>query len=315
MKKDFEYFYKNLKKNKLEEIWNDIQQNKRKKFFIILGICIVLDFLILAIVPTVLDTYDLDNESILTIVLLMILSCDVFVAITFVAFRNINKNVEYRKSYKEDIVKEMITSFFDSVAYMPEKGMIESEYIKVNPSEPYNDYSSDDYTEGLIDEKYPIKFADIRTSWKGSDDNFMSDGRPVFEGIFAKIDLDFYINIVLTLKCSLYPIKRLHTDDDEFNFYYQIECCDKSKSLQYLTHDVMEKLINLRKRVPREYEIMIAKDSIYIKLNASNAFEAVIINQGSINKRVAKYHFMTLQYLYDISKEIIKITEEQSRYL
>ena len=85
---------------------------------------------------------------------------------------------------------KLISNFYDNPEYFPQKPMPEYIYEKLQ-YEHYDNYKSEDYFEGYIDDKYSIQMAEVLTEeidkYKDSEGETHTRIITKFHGLFAKV--------------------------------------------------------------------------------------------------------------------------------
>lgn len=109
----------------------------------------------------------------------------------------------YKKTFKENIIKKILCNFYDNLEYFPEKQI--SERIYDEPGyEDYNNYYSDDYMEAVLDNKYSIQMAEVETEkeeiYEDGNGNKQTRTINLFHGIFVKVDMEKSINSNLNIQ-------------------------------------------------------------------------------------------------------------------
>ena len=168
MKKDFETFYNEIDKEKINEVWNNsrkaIHEKNKKAVIIILIVNIVIIFAYIKFVPSVFNFKHFEFSIITYMYIIVpILIIDLFISIIIGAF-NTKEYSTYNSVYKEKIIESLLNNFFDEVNYMPNSEMPESIYMEAKYNEYYEEYISDDYMKAVINNKTQIEMAEIETT-------------------------------------------------------------------------------------------------------------------------------------------------------
>ncbi len=112
----------------------------------------------------------------------------------------------YKKLFKESIIRKIISNFYDYLEYFPNKQMPERIYDEPRYNEYYNRYYSDDYLEAKIDNKYDIGMAEVKTveeeTHTDSDGDTYTTTTIKFHGLFAKIVTDKSIDCELKINTN-----------------------------------------------------------------------------------------------------------------
>lgn len=313
VKSDFETFYNNINHAKIEEEWGKIKiqhKNKRQKAIITI---LVLDIIVISFLYVFFRNMISEMFSIrYSFSLLMVLAFDVFVYAVITS----DSYVKYNKLYKEEIVEDLLKNFFDEVDYIPNKEMPENIYNECKQYERYDNYYSDDYMEGTIDNKYSIKMADVKTeeerTERNSNGKLESETYTLFSGLFATIYMKKSIKGELVIKENNTILKkeRLEMDSEEFEKLFDVSASDKIKGMQLLTHDIMDLLITFRKQWNIPYDIVINNNIMYIRLHTGDMFESRYSNKKVIKEEITRKYYNTVDFIYSLTKEMIENVEQ-----
>lgn len=132
-----------------------------------------------------------------------------FIVIDFIIYIFIDiifnkKQKQYKQLFKEVIIKELISNFYDDLRYLPMERMPNETYNEAKYDEYYNRYKSEDYIEAKIDNKYQLNMAEIKTQkvdrYRDANGNTHTTTTTIFHGIFSKIVIDKSINSELKIK-------------------------------------------------------------------------------------------------------------------
>ena len=73
----------------------------------------------------------------------------------------------------------------------------------------------------------------------------------------------------------------------------------------------MEELVNFRKLVDIQFDIVIKNNYIYIRMdNRGPLFEMNSLKKGAFEEKMLKKYYDILNFTYILSKKIIKVVEE-----
>ena len=162
MKKSFNELYDEFidKKSEFYDMWEKAkeEQARNKK---VLRIVLIADLIILMVLFVILKAFNI-QLSLLLFAIPMLFFMSMVILIILLAVLSKNQN-EYKKYYKENIINKMVKNFFDEADYIPQKGISRYDYDEANYHESYNIYSSEDYVEGLIDNKNKIELAEVES--------------------------------------------------------------------------------------------------------------------------------------------------------
>lgn len=222
--KSFEEMINILKNNNssnINSMWQEakLEKSKNNKIFIIT--CLIVDIIILYLVSSSVKTfYSTFNIGVIKILSILI----IFIIIDFIIYFLINmifnkKQKEYKIIFKEVVIKELINNFYDDLKYLPMGKMPNIIYNEAQYNEYYNRYSSEDYVDAKIDNKYQMNMAEIITQkveeYTDSDGNRHTSTTTLFHGIFSRIMINKSINSELRIKRNgsyFFDKKRLEMD-------------------------------------------------------------------------------------------------------
>lgn len=318
MKEDFEKFYdKCLQDDELFTEWEQVKAKKSKRSKIASIVVIIIDILIIYFANKYFGIIGtIQNFGIFGLIsCLFIIFGILFIDVLTIAIFGIRVDSKYNTLYKEKVINELFKNFFNEVDYIPKKTMPESIYREPRYEE-YDEYNSDDYMESLINDKYSMKMADVKTvdveTTTDSDGNTTTTRTTIFSGVFAKIDVKKSINNELRIKQdrTINKKNRLEMDSDEFEKYFDVSSTDEIIGMRLLTHDIMDLLTNYRIKLKKPFDIVIKENIMYIRLHIGSMFEAKFNKKEFIDKDSLESYYDMVNFIYDLSKQIIKVVEE-----
>ena len=313
----FENFYDKFDQTEFQEPWVGAVKSRKKSLKISLIICAILDAIILIyFIRNYFYTVDPEIISFVFFVVFVLIITDFFVIIFAFLFRSHKNDVKYAELYKSHLIGGMLNNFFSDVNYNPYNGISRSIYDSGLYKEYYNEYNSDDYVEAVFKEKNPVRIAEVHTvdveTHTDSDGHTHTTRTTRFHGLFAQVSLQKNIGCNLRIrKNKLFKQpNEIEMDHAEFEKMFDVDSDDRIKAMQFLTHDVMEELINFYKNTNCQYDVFIKENIIYIRLHTGAVFESVIDKKEVINKNTAHRYFNILKFLYNLSDKISSIAED-----
>lgn len=312
--KKFEEIYENLINiygNKLEEARQLAISQKRNNKHIILKT--ILIGIIAIIVNLYLIFYVQKNVEILTIILMVVIY---FVPVYTIktAFKN-NKEKEYYKLFKKDVINYLIGFFYDNFTYKPagkkeDNLLIRKNYITAN-FETSTTISSQDLITGF-NKCQKFQIADISTYYESSYDNKYVEG---FQGLFAVLDINKKLNteiVIRSIKKSIFEKKypKLETDSVEFQKVFDLYASNKISAMQLLTADVMTILVDFYNRIKRDFDIIIKDNHIYLRIVGVNIFEILDVKKSALDKENIYRNYLILEFIFELGNKLSKLIEE-----
>ena len=99
-------------------------------------------------------------------------------------------------------------------------------------------------------------------------------------------------------------------DSSEFEEFFDVSSSNNIIGMQLLTHDIMEKLVELRGIIGKEYDIFIRNNIMYIRSHCGPVFETNFKKDKPVDKDVVKKFYKIVKFIYLLSKCMIKVVDE-----
>lgn len=132
-----------------------------------------------------------------------------------------------------------------------------------------------------------------------------------YEGIFSVSKLNYYVDNELRIYNSPYAINstknKVEMDSSDFEKYFNVNSSSEILSMQILTHDVMDDLVNFYKEYNIDLEIVIKGNNIYIRFDTGAMFEPNILKKST--------DMNTLWVYYKIIKFITNFTNKTNKLI
>ena len=301
---DFETLFEELKglnNPELVKSCRESQKEKKRNTLIIVAIFAVL------ILSEVMFAKEI--EALVFKLFISIYACIFAFIIITIGFSK--KQKHYKKFFKETMIKRLIENFYDNIKYFPNESLPREIYDEGQYNESYNRYYADDYVSAKIDYNYDIQIADLDVK-RHTSSGKSSHTVTLFHGLFAKINLNKSIGseILIRNNGNLFFDKKLKMDSQEFEKYFDIASKDDIKTMQILTHDVMEELISFRENSKILFDISIINQYLYIRFNTGSMFEKVPKNIENLDPISLKKYYDILDFTKRLSKMLIKTIDE-----
>jgi len=210
----------------------------------------------------------------------------------------------YNLAFKENIIKTFVKEYSEKLEYKPLRGIGLSIYAQAG-FERFDRLESEDLITGVLDDRYIINIAEVKTKRESTDENGNKSTYTVFHGMFANVKLDKTLNTVITITKNRVPLfegkQKIEMDSGEFEKIYNVYTSDKIAAMQLLTADVMQILLDLKKENKLTPEITIKGNDLYIRFLTGEVFE------GSLMANALDYS--VLKKYYDIINFTLKLIE------
>lgn len=302
--KNFNDIYINVLKNskdKLEKIRKDnLSITKR----IVLGYSVIFIIIIIA-------TWYVHKLDEWFAYLMMIFVCSV---ITFTIW--IEKKIEIQKmiyyyAYKENVIKVFVKAYDENLEYCTEK-IIPEDIYRMGFYDSCSTYSSEDIIEGNID-NHEFIMGEVHTKRKR--DNVEEMGT-IFHGMFGNVKINNKYNGRIQIRSNEMTLGKLLKDDEriemdsaEFEKYFDVYADDSIQTMQVLTSDIMEMMIDFIKESDIKFEITITQNNFYIRFKTGSIFEANKL-KSSVDFDTLKEVFDIINFTFNITRALVKVTEE-----
>lgn len=317
--KTFDEIYEELQSEdngEFKEILEEGRAETAKKNKIALVLCLIVDAIILKFAFSGMRAIFQVGAIMFLHPLITVLTADFMIYVILSAiFSKTHK--KYAKMYKEIIIKKLMNNFYGNLEYFPQKQMPKYIYEEPKYLGYYNRYSSDDYMEAILNDKYSIQMAEVKTEKverrSNSRGGSSTTTTTIFHGLFAKIIMDKSINgelKILRNGSANFDKKQLRMDSSEFEKYFDVSASDKILGMRLLTADVMEELIAFVNKTNMMYDVIIKGNVLYLRFRCGSMFEPSNFKKGHLDQETLRKYFYMLNLTYNLSNKITKTVEE-----
>lgn len=315
--KTFDEIYEELQStnnNELNEAWKEAKKESEKVNRITLTICLIIDILILL--------FFIKNMLIVKEYFAIIPTLIIALAINIIVFGIVRlifskSNRKYTSIYKNIVINNLMSNFYNNVEYFPQKEMPRYIYDEANYMEHYDIYRSEDYMEAQINNKYSIQMAEVliqeERTRRDSDGKTHTEIVTIFHGLFSKILMHKSIKGELRIVrngAMVFDRKRLEMDSSEFEKYFDVKASDKILGMQLLTADIMEELIEFQNKTNMKYDVYIKNNELYLRFHSGDMFEVGKLKNGAIDKETVRKYFYMLNFTYNLSNKLINLVND-----
>ena len=321
--KTFDEIYEELQSTnnkELNEAWKEAKKESEKANKIAGIICLIIDiFFVIAIIKN-MNSNDIfggafkSQRSLILVIYALVLNVIIFGFTKVIFSKNTRK---YAQMYKNIVINKLMSNFYNNLEYFPQKEMPEYIYEKANYNEYYNRYHSEDYLEAVINNKYSIQMAEIKTqkeeSYTDSQGRRRTETTTIFNGLFSKILMHKSIKGELRIEQNgtmIFDKKRLEMDSSEFEKYFEVKSSDKILGMRLLTADIMEELIEFQNKTNMKYDIYIKDNELYLRFHSGPMFEVGRLKNGAIDKETLRKYFYMLNFTYNLSNKLINLVNQ-----
>lgn len=314
MKKSFEDLLEYIKNNTssdFDELLEKAKSESKKLNRVFFCLAIIIDIAIFYMFSHLIDIYSFQIFSIIFPIIIV----DLLLYIILSLFFTKNKKA-YIASFKENVIQKLLNNFYENIDYIPNKPISRDLYDLAKYNEHYNRYYSDDYMEASIDNKYPIRMAEVHTVYEethtDSDGHTTTTRTTRFHGLFAQIRMNKSINSELLIRRnhSVSKNNRLDMDSQEFEKLFDVNATNQIIGMQLLTHDIMELLVSFQKSTGIYYDISIYNEIMYLRFSTGSMFEFQSFKKGAFDEKMLRKYYNVLDFTSTLSKMIIDLIEK-----
>lgn len=176
--------------------------------------------------------------------------------------------MEYRKNYKQKIIKPILESVNENLKYYPDSGISTIEYNDFK-AEKFDIFISEDILRGNIN-NIGVRIGEVLTERVTYDKEGGEREIKIFEGLFAKIEIPKQFGTEIYIRKQFQQDlnnMKIEMDAGEFNDIFHVYSPDRIKTFEVLTSDFMELLLDFRKKIKIEYDITLKDNIIYIRFH------------------------------------------------
>lgn len=277
---------KTMVSNKFKEIYdyiekeyaNDLEKNRKKliKSIIICLILFIIAFVVLLYLKIMFDTNPNTKDTILGLLFIPL--------VIYYLYKYKKYNNEYVENYKDKVIKNFVEHINHNLNYnkIGRKGIIKL-YQEANfKDKQFNSFYIDDYINGYNEDGTSIELCNIALENVNEKGEFLN---LIYEGIFSITQLNNYISEEIRIKKNQYIIQnkcnKVEMDSKEFEKYFDVYSNSDIITMEILTHDIMEELVQFYDKYKIKFEIVIKNYKIYIRFDTGAVFEPNILRKSN----------------------------------
>ena len=245
----------------------------------------------------------------------------VLLPLIYVIFVNKKSEEEYNSKFKTQIINRFIKLINNKLEYKRDNidyQQLLKNYKTANfTNEPIHVFEPDDYITGFLDNETYVEICDLNVKRKV--DQYYRNGRniehfvQIFQGIFIKTECISNIGTHIKISKNKLKIfenkKRVEMDSQEFEKYFDIYSENKIVTMQLLTSDIMNILVDFYKKYGLKYEIVIKENKIYMRFLTGPMFEPSIF-KSSMDKQKLSQYFGILKLVLNVTNAINSALKE-----
>ena len=248
-------------------------------------------------------------SSVITKSFLLIFGALIVIALYMAFSRNIR---DYTKLFKEKVIKRFVKEYSSSLEYLPNKGISESSYINGEFEKP-DRFFSEDLIIGTLEDGNKISMAEVESEIESRDKEGNVEYTTIFYGLFSEIKLDKTILANIKIRKNTFelikPKDKVEMDSSEFEKIFNVYGTDPIITMQLLTADVMQMLMDFKEQNRFTPEITINENNMYIRFNTGEVFEANMLKKALDYDTLLKYYNI-INFTLELTEKILKNIKE-----
>lgn len=234
----------------------------------------------------------------------------VLVALIYIA--GSSKSTHYNRAYKQLVINNFIEEYDTNLQYRHNRGLSSNIYT-MGEFEKFDRYFSEDWISGTLNNKTNIVMSEVKTERRERDNKGRTYYVTIFHGLFAEVSLDKIIDSTTRVRRNRFKLidraDSLSMDSGEFESLFDVYSDGKIETMQILTLDIMQKIIDFTKQTKVIPEFTIKENCIYLRFNMGDIFEANVLKSGLDYETLKKYYDI-INFIENIIDEITKNLED-----
>ncbi len=227
----------------------------------------------------------------------------------------ISNKYNYTGAFKKEVIETFIKECDSNLNFYPERG-ISSNIYRQGEFESYDNYYSEDLIEGILDERYKVEMSEVRTEDESTDSDGDTTTTTVFHGIFGRVECAKQIPGFIKIHSdkgllgNLFGKKnKIEMDSSEFEKHFDVYTLNPIMTMQILTSDIMEMLIEFKEKSKIKYEITLKGANMYIRFHTGGVFEPKLFGQ-SLDFDTLKKYYDIIEFIFRVTRAVNKVIAE-----
>ncbi|NME72243.1 DUF3137 domain-containing protein [Flammeovirga aprica] len=263
--------------DKLKSEFEDLERQRLKIKFYDKGfiISLILFFSCFGVLFLLAITTQIIKASIIDIFFIAapisVISFGIFFGLSIV------KSGDFRKKYKEKIVKPIVTMIDDTWIYKPEEKITQKQYISSLLYEDRIDfYTGNDLIEGVI-EQTDFKCSELVTQYEVKNTSKNKNWHTTFRGLFFHADFNKYFTAATFVRTRRNGIKVdksfkvVELEDATFSKIFEVRSIDQVEARYILTPSIMEAIVKLYQYYQQPIDISFVGNRVYCAVSFSHS--------------------------------------------
>lgn len=301
MKRNFNEIYQEIYKNGVKEL-SKLKQNQNISIFVF--------FIFIVLTATLFIAQKRFSPILIISIFTTILSMFIFIKAQY----------DYRKGFKELVIKRIVYLYNPEFTYSPSEGVLKREYVESFFDRTFDRFYTEDLIKGKINGEYSFKMAQVKTEVeeveRDSDGKSHIETHTLFSGLFGIVDIKDSMILKMDITSdnflNKYNKSRIEVDSSEFEKKYDMFSTDKVRTMEIFTSDLIEEFNKFEEETGYVMQIKVVPNRLYFRIKCGEAFEAPLMKDALSYDYLYKNFRMIDFPIYIISKMIEKALETRS---
>lgn len=276
MEKNFNEIYQEIYTNGIKEL-TDLRNKRFTSLLVFIGLFVLMTSIFVA---------KMALSPIVTVL--------IFASI-IALFLAIKAETDYRKGFKELVIKRLIYLYNPEFIFHANAGVSKLEYTESFFDGHFDRFYAEDLVQGKIKDEYDFKMSQVKTEVeevkRDSDGRTHVETHTLFSGLFGYVNIKdsmiMKMDITSNNFLNKYNKHRIEVDSGEFEKNYDMFSTDKVRTMEIFTSDIIEKFNKFEEETGYVMQIKVVPNKLYFRIACGEAFEAPVLK-----------HALSYDYLY-----------------
>lgn len=214
----------------------------------------------------------------------------------------------YIEMFKTKIIDSLVKEYSKNLKFEHENGIDRITYLRAG-FERFDKYESEDLIIGNLENGNHIKMAEVKTQRESRDKDGHKSTYTLFHGLFANIYLNKILNAHIKIRkndISLFNGNdRIEMDSSKFEKKFNVYGNNKIITMQLLTADIMQMLLEFKEKNKITPEITINANQLYIRFETGEVFEGNLI-RNSLDYSTLERYYRIINFTLDLAEKFSK---------
>ena len=291
--KSFNEIYEEIYNKNHEELEN-LRKSRARRTAILLAVTLIGVFIIMKVAMSSMNSF-------IFFPWIVVISMMLVIIITAT-----NKG-KYTTIFKQKVIEPFVKNIDEGLNYTSQNG-IDSGVYRQGEFEHFDRYHSEDLVIGSRENNTKFFMAEIQVGLKE-----IRNYKFLFKGLFAKLEIENKINSKVYIRKDSKNIKnpmnieQIELDSQGFENLFNVYSDNKIVTMQILTSDIMNMLIDFYKEIP--FEVTIKNNNIYIRFYTGDEdmFETPLLDKEALDKNTLYKYYSILDFTFELINKLQEV--------